>query len=728
MKEILIDSEYFPEDIDGLQVITNALINERLILFVGSGISIASGAPSWRELILNLLDFAKGRGYIKNEKLSLAKKIIETQSTTDFLIALNRLAFSYQENKNELNQDLNKIFKPLKPSSLHYKIANLDIKGIVTTNYDTLIEQANPTKYLNNRLVFSQDNQYDKLEETNWIYKIHGDINSNNQIIFPNDFSKKLKEDVFYENYKNLLNSYNFLFIGFGLTDPILMEILHQLKSKLHNAKEHFVLTPIDEFYKIKRHFYSDRYNLRLIPYDKKGNHVAVEKFIDMLTSIQTDTNIVNEDNYLLLVIHGIQHNTHDHYNVILVTTNYDKYFIEDENQAKRISYMLPSIKVDSLNLSEVEIKRKIKEKFHLNELDYDLAIEHDNIIEDIKQDPYLSANTSKELTKFHFLPCRITMKRNNTRFCNPGMYIGEVKYTWKNLRFLQRNSATIRFNNNVILKLVKLYGDSLETLDDYVNSSTPKIFVDLNEHLYTVDSSKYSISDEKEFNNLIFEKFKFPSNFKLYGLGCGKAQVGLDILAKYPNINYFGLEKNEKVIEDIHNLQLPSNFKIFNYDIFDDEFRINAENGILLLKDVIHNISNFTELISQIRKKFLNYSEIIVVETISPNLDLKTWIQVLFERVDIRYKHHFFTENDITNLFKYNNFRIVESFKHNLYIDVDKWLDAKNVDENRKQIAKDFILNSDEEVKKSFEIKTKNNKTTLLRQKFIMRLVDLNK
>lgn len=727
MTEFEIDKEYFPEDIDGLQMITNALINEKLILFIGAGISITAGGPDWKGLIEKLLDFAKGRGYIKKEKFNLSKDVVTTGNTIDYLIALHRLSVSYKDNKTELNQDLSAIFKPLKPQSIHYKIAKLNIKGIVTTNYDTLIEQADSNKYLNSRIVFSQDSQYDKLNGKNWIFKIHGDIDSNEQIIFPRDFSQKMNnDDDFHENYKSLLNTYTFLFIGFGLADPILMDILEQLKAKQSNVKEHFVLTPLDKFYKIKKHFYYDTYKLRLIPYEKKEGHRAVEMFIDRLSHIQTETNVMYVDNYILLVIHGVQHNTHDHFNVILTTTHYDKYSLIDENDAVRISYMLPSIKVENFNLKHNEVKKKIREKFHLNERDFEIQLEEDNIFEDIKNDPYsINNNENTGLTRFRFLPCRVTIKKSIIKFCNPSLYIGDVKYSWKSLNFLQKNTATIKFNNNVISQLLSLYGDSLEKLGSHMDENTPKIFIDLNEHLYSVDSAKYSLKDEKEFNNFIFSSLGYKGKFRLYDLGCGKAQVGQDIADQFPEMDYFGIDKNENMLGEIERNKAIRNFEVYNYDIFDDDFSIDTKGGVLLLKDVIHNISNLSELISQIRRKFHNYTDIIIVETISPDPSLKTWIQVLFERVDIRYKHHFFSETDLVNLFEFNGFSIKKKFKEDLYIDVDRWLEAKNVEDSRKEIAKTFIQTAPENVKKSFQIRTDKKRTTLLRQKLILQVID---
>lgn len=108
------------------RLIKKAINNNKLVIFVGAGISRNSGYPSWEELVKNI---AQKIGY-DSEKL-----------TNDDYLKIPQYYYNSRKEKeyNELIEEFFDIKNP-EPNLLHSAILNLNTYHIVTTNYDDLIE------------------------------------------------------------------------------------------------------------------------------------------------------------------------------------------------------------------------------------------------------------------------------------------------------------------------------------------------------------------------------------------------------------------------------------------------------------------------------------------------------------------------------------------------------------------------------------------------------------
>lgn len=198
----------------------------KLILFVGAGISKDSGYPLWGEVIKSFgddlygeennyeLDYLKIPQYYYNTfgKIRYEEKILESLCTKEIS----------------------------GPNPIHKVIDRIAPKHIITTNYDTLLEdQLNSgiTKYE----VIKKDSDVPNSKLGNFIIKMHGDLSERNFVF---------KEDDYY-NYSNnfpiisqliqsLIVNNTLLFIGYSLSDitfnSIYRLIANQLGSNVKNA------------------------------------------------------------------------------------------------------------------------------------------------------------------------------------------------------------------------------------------------------------------------------------------------------------------------------------------------------------------------------------------------------------------------------------------------------------------------------------------------------------
>ncbi|AEF25908.1 SIR2 family protein [Streptococcus parauberis] len=144
------------------QQIIKAMNENNLILFVGAGISVNSGLPSWKELISSL------RAELQlNEEESTAK---------DYL----RIAQYYYDTFGQ-NQYINKIEDIFSngemstPNELHYLIEKVSPKHIITTNYDKLLEQQFNKGILKYDVV-AEDKDIPYTNSEHYLIKMHGDL------------------------------------------------------------------------------------------------------------------------------------------------------------------------------------------------------------------------------------------------------------------------------------------------------------------------------------------------------------------------------------------------------------------------------------------------------------------------------------------------------------------------------------------------------------------------
>ena len=181
-----------------------ALNNEKLIIFVGAGVSKNSGIPTWGQTVRM---FAEKIGYP------------EHRLTTDEYIRISQ--YFYGIDKSEGHNDYyNTILKSIdldvKPNIINKLIAEIHPKHIVTTNYDKLMDSV-----ADDYEIITTDKELLKVDGTNYLIKMHGDIDDVKGIVFKEDDYLQYSEthrvmEIF---LKSLLIDHVFLFVGYSLND-----------------------------------------------------------------------------------------------------------------------------------------------------------------------------------------------------------------------------------------------------------------------------------------------------------------------------------------------------------------------------------------------------------------------------------------------------------------------------------------------------------------------------
>ena len=151
--------------------IQEASKQDKLVIFVGAGVSTNSGVPMWGKLIE-----------------SLKQDLPETlrQETDDLKVAqLYKDSRGYKEYMEKIKESL--MCGKISPNPIHYAILDLKPCHIITTNYDDLIEQAIMQKY-QQYYVVKRDTDLPYLQYQNTLIKMHGDFEADNIVLTENDY------------------------------------------------------------------------------------------------------------------------------------------------------------------------------------------------------------------------------------------------------------------------------------------------------------------------------------------------------------------------------------------------------------------------------------------------------------------------------------------------------------------------------------------------------------
>lgn len=211
---------------------------EDVIIWVGSGFSLYAGFPSGQSL-----------GDILIESLSITERSLINKN-----LPLPELAEEFYRlkgnNRNTLIKILIETFKNNLPKSteFHDKLSIIPhFKTIITTNYDTLIEDA--LKLKGQVVISSKQIPYLEKEKTQ-IFKVHGDLSEPDSIIITkSDYTNFLKDnrenDVYWNVIKERLSTKNVLFLGYNLEDLNVAAIFDRITDALgSNRKECFLVSP----------------------------------------------------------------------------------------------------------------------------------------------------------------------------------------------------------------------------------------------------------------------------------------------------------------------------------------------------------------------------------------------------------------------------------------------------------------------------------------------------
>jgi len=188
-----------------ISLLSEEIVKNRLVVFIGAGCSVSAGLPSWKELIYDLLK----------------QYNIETKDT-DLLRLATRL--ERDVGKLKLRESIAERLqtRPDTESLLHDNLARLSINLFITTNYDHLLEDTFRKNGFS-PVIISKDKDLSSIDPgKKTIAKLHGDMDSaSSMVISKPDYTRyKSSHKVFVEWLNAVMAQNTVLFLGTSFDDP----------------------------------------------------------------------------------------------------------------------------------------------------------------------------------------------------------------------------------------------------------------------------------------------------------------------------------------------------------------------------------------------------------------------------------------------------------------------------------------------------------------------------
>lgn len=211
----------------------NRAHNGSLALFLGAGTSVPAGAPSWKDLVAQLVTEA-----------GLSPEVLKG---LDGLSPLDQAELLHQELPgDQLGEAVINILKPVdQPAIAHLLLAALNCESAVTTNYDQLYEAA--IDHSGEDVASVLPTQL-PAPGRRWVLKMHGDVGTPASIVLTRDqfVAFTTGSGPAGAVLQSLLLTKHVLIVGTSMTDDNLLRLIHEVAAfRRHHLPDG---APLDKF------------------------------------------------------------------------------------------------------------------------------------------------------------------------------------------------------------------------------------------------------------------------------------------------------------------------------------------------------------------------------------------------------------------------------------------------------------------------------------------------
>jgi hypothetical protein len=289
------------------------------IIFVGSGISLWSGLPTWSGMIEELAKFLeRGTG---------SADLVRAEAKKGDLLQAASYGFD-KLTKQQIGEFIREAcrYGRARPHEIHRKIVSLGPRCFITTNYDDLIEQSlrewQPDRFYRPPVTNRQLTETAEIVHAraiDFIFKPHGDAADSESIILTREQYRRLLPQGEYqsalESVKLLLASRPVLYLGFGLRDPDFVYVRDLLANTYKGGvRDHYAIMADVQEQEID--YWRRNYGIHLVGYntveqaDKSRGHAPLLSLLDTFlevpdTQISSTFNPNSADALLALARHA---------------------------------------------------------------------------------------------------------------------------------------------------------------------------------------------------------------------------------------------------------------------------------------------------------------------------------------------------------------------------------------------------------------------------------------
>ncbi len=220
--------------------IKDTVNRDRLVVFIGAGVSRILGCKGWSELANDLVDVCFQKGKIKckekkallqdenqKKKISICHKILEKESEPSFYDVLSK-SLQTSDAKTEKFP----IYKELYSLRAIY----------LTTNVDTCFDDL----YFKDLIIYRPEDFDARVVDRQHLYHLHGTIKDYNSLIFTvRKYLEHYQKETIRHFLTRLFSEFTILFVGYGLEEFEVLEYLFLKEATTKKELRHFILLPM---------------------------------------------------------------------------------------------------------------------------------------------------------------------------------------------------------------------------------------------------------------------------------------------------------------------------------------------------------------------------------------------------------------------------------------------------------------------------------------------------
>ena len=288
-----------PATLETLEGLARYAKSGRLVPFMGSGVSVSAGGPTWRELLRALALEAGATEELIESLISGGHGPLD-QASIIRLLYLERSP-KHPSGDGGFAEAVARVVNLSRYGLTPLLLASLKTEQAITLNYDTVFESASQDVGVQRTVIPDYgDNEGSVLVESSaWLLKLHGSVDNPESIVLTRDdyLGYSTQREALSAIVKANLITHHLLLVGFGFADDHFHQILHDVTRALPGRKSQPLGTAIsvgtDEF---TERLWGERLNLvSLGSGDPAQSGRELEIMLDLLLALSGD-----EHQYLL--------------------------------------------------------------------------------------------------------------------------------------------------------------------------------------------------------------------------------------------------------------------------------------------------------------------------------------------------------------------------------------------------------------------------------------------
>jgi hypothetical protein len=247
------------EVINKMAFLREAINDDKLVVFAGSGVSVESGLPLWKDLLNGIKLKLNFDAKDENDALKISQLLFNEKGEKEY----------YDIIKEIINRKSNNRY-----NVIHNLIYDLNPQHIVTTNYDNFFEQIIENEGLPFSIVV-KDEDLPYAKHKNLLIKYHGDFENHNIVLKETDYLEFSKNHTLKEIFvKSLFSNKVILFIGYSFSD-INLKLLNremQYLLKKHHQRS-YILNSSKDLSTSEKTYYENM-GINIINYYEAKNEI----------------------------------------------------------------------------------------------------------------------------------------------------------------------------------------------------------------------------------------------------------------------------------------------------------------------------------------------------------------------------------------------------------------------------------------------------------------------